>query len=84
MPHAENQPTRVADRPTTRHTAPTAAERARTILQFASSVVVDVPGIELVNRPGILLDARFEFHRPVTVPDELPEAMHRLFAGLRH
>ncbi|MEV4612670.1 hypothetical protein AB0K43_08715 [Kitasatospora sp. NPDC049258] len=53
MPHAENLPTRVADRVEPRRTAPTAAERARTILQFASSVVVDVPGIDLVNRPGI-------------------------------
>ncbi|MFD7730295.1 DUF2470 domain-containing protein [Kitasatospora phosalacinea] len=25
------------------------------------------------------LDARFDFHRPVTRPDDLPEAMHRLF-----
>ncbi|MER5864976.1 DUF2470 domain-containing protein [Kitasatospora sp. NPDC002040] len=30
-----------------------------------------------------VLDARFEFHRPVTGPEELPEAMHRLFAQVR-
>ncbi|WP_051731760.1 DUF2470 domain-containing protein [Kitasatospora phosalacinea] len=27
------------------------------------------------------LDARFDFHRPATHPDDLPEAMHRLFAS---
>ncbi|MEV4557615.1 DUF2470 domain-containing protein [Kitasatospora sp. NPDC049285] len=30
--------------------------------------------------PAALLDARFDFHHPVTGPDDLPEAMHRLFA----
>ncbi|QKW18975.1 DUF2470 domain-containing protein [Kitasatospora sp. NA04385] len=30
------------------------------------------------------LDARFDFHRPVTHPDELPEAMHRLFLPVGH
>jgi hypothetical protein len=32
---------------------PTAAERARTLLEFGSSVILDVPGIDLANRPGI-------------------------------
>ncbi|WP_052390879.1 DUF2470 domain-containing protein [Streptomyces sp. NRRL B-24484] len=31
---------------------PSAAERIRTLLEFASSVVLDVPGIDLVERPG--------------------------------
>ncbi|MEV8098126.1 DUF2470 domain-containing protein [Kitasatospora sp. NPDC085879] len=31
---------------------PSAAERVRTLLEFASSVVLDVPGIDLVDRPG--------------------------------
>ncbi|KDN86049.1 DUF2470 domain-containing protein [Kitasatospora cheerisanensis] len=30
--------------------------------------------------PAAPLDVRFDFHRPVGHPDELPEAMHRLFA----
>lgn len=38
-------------RPT--HSRPTPAERARTLLEFASSVVLDIPGIDLVDRPGI-------------------------------
>ncbi|GAA2089023.1 hypothetical protein GCM10009759_11570 [Kitasatospora saccharophila] len=29
---------------------------------------------------GGTLDARFDFHRPVSHPDDLPEAMHRLFS----
>ncbi|GAA4993756.1 hypothetical protein [Kitasatospora paranensis] len=33
--------------------APTAAERLRTLLEFGSSVVLDVPGIDLAERPGI-------------------------------
>lgn len=33
--------------------APTSAERARTLLEFGSSVILDVPGIDLANRPGI-------------------------------
>ncbi|MFK0189376.1 DUF2470 domain-containing protein [Kitasatospora sp. NPDC090308] len=33
---------------------------------------------------GSALDARFEFHRPVAHPEELPEAMHRLFAPVLH
>ncbi|KQV21822.1 MULTISPECIES: DUF2470 domain-containing protein [unclassified Kitasatospora] len=32
---------------------PTPAERARTLLEFGSSVILDVPGIDLANRPGI-------------------------------
>lgn len=34
----------------------------------------------LGTAPGSLLDARFEFHHPVARPEDLPEAMHRLFA----
>ncbi|MFJ5925871.1 DUF2470 domain-containing protein [Kitasatospora sp. NPDC092948] len=30
--------------------------------------------------PTALLDARFDFHHPVDHPDDLPNAMHRLFA----
>ncbi|GJF30631.1 hypothetical protein KNE206_33310 [Kitasatospora sp. NE20-6] len=32
---------------------PTAAERLRTLVEFASSVVLDVPGIDLAERPGL-------------------------------
>ncbi|BFV60131.1 DUF2470 domain-containing protein [Kitasatospora sp. CMC57] len=32
---------------------PTAAERARTLLEFGSSVILDVPGADLANRPGL-------------------------------
>ncbi|MGW4645833.1 hypothetical protein [Kitasatospora sp. NPDC004289] len=39
-------------------TAPTPAERARTLLEFASSVIVDVPGMDLAQRPGIPPAAR--------------------------
>ncbi|MEV7213696.1 DUF2470 domain-containing protein [Kitasatospora cineracea] len=38
--------------------------------------------IRLLGDRGTL-DARFDFHRPVTRPDDLPEAMHRLFAPAR-
>ncbi|MBB4950398.1 hypothetical protein F4556_005933 [Kitasatospora gansuensis] len=30
-----------------------------------------------------MLDARFEFHRPLTGPEDLAEAMHRLFSQVR-
>ncbi|MEV7118825.1 DUF2470 domain-containing protein [Kitasatospora griseola] len=30
--------------------------------------------------PAAVLDARFDFHHPVDHPDDLPDAMHRLFA----
>jgi len=55
VPDADSQPTGTATRPTAAGggPAPTSAERARTLLEFASSVVLDVPGIDLVNRPGI-------------------------------
>ncbi|GAA2157193.1 hypothetical protein GCM10009760_59100 [Kitasatospora kazusensis] len=39
--------------PTAVRSAPSAAERARTLFGFASSVVLDIPGIDLVERPGI-------------------------------
>ncbi|MFD8479927.1 DUF2470 domain-containing protein [Kitasatospora sp. NPDC059673] len=34
----------------------------------------------LTTDPATALDARFDFPHPVTHPDDLPEAMHRLFA----
>ncbi|MER8184821.1 hypothetical protein [Kitasatospora sp. NPDC094015] len=85
MPHAENPPTRVADRVEPRRTAPTAAERARTILQFASSVVVDVPGIDLVNRPGIppLVNCAGLPDGAVAVLVEASSPLHRVVALAR-
>ncbi|MEU9133665.1 DUF2470 domain-containing protein [Kitasatospora sp. NPDC048540] len=82
MPHAENRPARVADRPAPRRTAPTAAERARTILQFASSVVADVPGIDLVNRPGIppLVSCAALPDGALAVLVESPSPLHRVVA----
>ncbi|GAA4842954.1 DUF2470 domain-containing protein [Kitasatospora terrestris] len=57
MPDADHQSVaaRVAPRPARRRAAPVpaAAERARTLLEFASSVVLDVPGVDLTARPGI-------------------------------
>ncbi|WP_035861016.1 hypothetical protein [Kitasatospora cheerisanensis] len=40
-------------RPARRPSAPTAAERARTLLEFASSAVLDVSGADLTARPGL-------------------------------
>ncbi|MFJ8042373.1 DUF2470 domain-containing protein [Kitasatospora sp. NPDC096147] len=48
MPASPAQPSHGPD-----SLAPTPAERARTLLEFASSVVVDVPGMDLAHRPGI-------------------------------
>ncbi|WP_052682152.1 DUF2470 domain-containing protein [Saccharothrix sp. ST-888] len=55
MAEAESHRLPVATRPQpARHgQAPSGAERARTLLEFGSSVVLDVPGIDLLNRPGI-------------------------------
>ncbi|MGK4580023.1 DUF2470 domain-containing protein [Kitasatospora sp. HPMI-4] len=55
MSDAERHRMPVATRPqpTRREQEPSGAERARTMLEFGSSVVLDVPGIDLLNRPGI-------------------------------
>lgn len=74
---------RALDRPSGRHAWRGPAGAPRRVVP----VVLDRFGlrVRLIGESDTqLLDARFEFHRPVTVPDELPEAMHRLFAGLRH
>ncbi|WP_354639231.1 DUF2470 domain-containing protein [Kitasatospora camelliae] len=53
-------------------------------LRAVSPVAMDRYGLRLRlfgEQDGRMLDARFEFHRPVTAPEDLPEAVHRLFAG---
>jgi len=87
MSHAEYQPTGVAVRPAGSRTAPapTAAERARTLLEFASSVVLDVPGVDLTARPGIppLVDCAPLPDGALAVLVETASPLHRIAATAR-
>ncbi|MFF0298875.1 DUF2470 domain-containing protein [Kitasatospora sp. NPDC004614] len=52
-------------------------------LREVRPVALDRHGLRvrlLATDPAAPLDVRFDFHHPVAHPDDLPEAMHRLFA----
>ncbi|RKE18395.1 DUF2470 domain-containing protein [Streptomyces sp. TLI_171] len=66
-----------------RPVAPPGWDTATDRLREVRPVALDRRGLRvrlLGVDPGTVLDARFEFHRPVGHSDDLPEALHRLFA----
>ncbi|MFD9125945.1 DUF2470 domain-containing protein [Kitasatospora sp. NPDC059571] len=65
--------------------APTAAERLRTLLEHASSVVLDVPGVDLADRPGPppLVDCAVLPDGAVAVLAEEASSLHRIAALAR-
>ncbi|WP_405014050.1 DUF2470 domain-containing protein [Kitasatospora sp. NBC_01539] len=82
MSDTGNRPARTTGLSTARTTdgTPTAAERLRTLVEFASSVVLDVPGIDLADRPGLppLVDCAVLPDGAVAVLVEETSPLHRI------
>ncbi|MFD8594875.1 DUF2470 domain-containing protein [Kitasatospora sp. NPDC059646] len=72
-------------RPVRRPSAPTAAERARTLLEFASSAVLDIAGADLTARPGLppLVRCTLREDGSVAVRVGRESALHRITALAR-